>query len=204
VPFTLRNLKEDLEDIGSVFDGAPDLEFRAATKPLELEESALSYQRVGFLGLFILIFLMQTPFLGWWLSPAVFGYRVLETISWHSSHLLPHMPAPWGPWYVSNLQPTTFREDGVTPAFPVGFSQRDPVLAFLQHPVMLRLMMPQLVFIDREQVIRAQYAGDHAIFEGIAWVSHKPRIPLLLINSRPKIHTNRSLTLYHLVIQPRR
>lgn len=44
--FTLRNIKEDLEDIGSVFDGAPDLGFRAATKPLELEKSGLSYQRV--------------------------------------------------------------------------------------------------------------------------------------------------------------
>ena len=46
MPFTLRNIKGDLEDIGSRFDGAPDLEFRAATKPLELEQSALSYQRV--------------------------------------------------------------------------------------------------------------------------------------------------------------
>jgi hypothetical protein len=46
VPFTLRNLKEDLEDVGSNFDGAPDLEFRSATKALELEKSALSYQRV--------------------------------------------------------------------------------------------------------------------------------------------------------------
>jgi mannose-6-phosphate isomerase-like protein (cupin superfamily) len=46
VPFTLRNLKKDLEDLGSNFDGAPDLEFRAATKPLELEQSGLSYQRV--------------------------------------------------------------------------------------------------------------------------------------------------------------
>ena len=46
MPFTLRNIKEDLEDIGSRFDGAPDLEFRAATKALELEKSALSYQRV--------------------------------------------------------------------------------------------------------------------------------------------------------------
>ena len=27
MPFTLRNIKEDLEDIGSRFDGAPDLEF---------------------------------------------------------------------------------------------------------------------------------------------------------------------------------
>jgi hypothetical protein len=30
VPFTLRNLREDLEDLGSNFDGAPDLEFRRA------------------------------------------------------------------------------------------------------------------------------------------------------------------------------
>ena len=46
VSFTLRNIKKDLEDIGSRFDGAPDLEFRAATKPLELESSALSFQRL--------------------------------------------------------------------------------------------------------------------------------------------------------------
>ena len=46
VPFTLRNLKEDLEDVGSNFDGAPDLEFRLASKALELEQSGLSYQRV--------------------------------------------------------------------------------------------------------------------------------------------------------------
>ena len=46
MPFTLRNLKEDLEDLGSNFDGAPDLEFRLATDALELEQSGLSYQRV--------------------------------------------------------------------------------------------------------------------------------------------------------------
>ena len=46
MPFTLRNLKEDLEDVGSNFDGAPDLEFRLATKALELEQSGLSYQRI--------------------------------------------------------------------------------------------------------------------------------------------------------------
>jgi mannose-6-phosphate isomerase-like protein (cupin superfamily) len=44
VPFTLRNIKDDLEDIGSSF--APDLEFRRATEALELEKSGLSYQRV--------------------------------------------------------------------------------------------------------------------------------------------------------------
>jgi mannose-6-phosphate isomerase-like protein (cupin superfamily) len=46
MPFTLRNIKDDLENIGPVFDGAPGLEFRAATKALALEQSALSYQCV--------------------------------------------------------------------------------------------------------------------------------------------------------------
>src|SRR5215210_2365713 len=46
MPFTLRNIKKDLEDVGPRFNGAPDLEFRAATKALELEKSALSYQRL--------------------------------------------------------------------------------------------------------------------------------------------------------------
>ena len=46
MPFTLRNLREDLADVGSNFDGAPDLEFRSATGALELENSGLSYQRV--------------------------------------------------------------------------------------------------------------------------------------------------------------
>lgn len=44
--FTLKNLKGDLEDVGSKFDGAPDLEFRVATTALELEHSGLSYQHV--------------------------------------------------------------------------------------------------------------------------------------------------------------
>jgi hypothetical protein len=38
VAFTLRNVKEDLEDIGSVFGGPTDLEFRAVTKALALEK----------------------------------------------------------------------------------------------------------------------------------------------------------------------
>jgi mannose-6-phosphate isomerase-like protein (cupin superfamily) len=46
VPFTHKNLKEDLPDLGSNFDGSPDLEFRLATKALELEQSGLGYQRI--------------------------------------------------------------------------------------------------------------------------------------------------------------
>jgi mannose-6-phosphate isomerase-like protein (cupin superfamily) len=44
--FTHRNLRADLKDLGSNFDGDPDLEFRAATAALELEHSGLTYQRV--------------------------------------------------------------------------------------------------------------------------------------------------------------
>ena len=44
MPFTHKNLKGDLEDIGSVFDGDPGLEFRGATKALELKESGLTHQ----------------------------------------------------------------------------------------------------------------------------------------------------------------
>jgi mannose-6-phosphate isomerase-like protein (cupin superfamily) len=46
VSFTLKNLKEDLEDVGSNFDGPPDLEFRVAGRALEIEQSGLSYQRI--------------------------------------------------------------------------------------------------------------------------------------------------------------
>ena len=42
VPFTLTNLEEDLADLGSNFDGSPDLEFRHASKALELEQCGLS------------------------------------------------------------------------------------------------------------------------------------------------------------------
>ena len=43
MPFTVRNLKQDLEDVGSNFDGARDLEFRLATDALELEQSGLRH-----------------------------------------------------------------------------------------------------------------------------------------------------------------
>ena len=51
------------------------------------------------------------------------------------------------------------------PPFPVGSNARPPVLAFLQHPVAERLLMPQLVFIDRQGIIRAQYSGDAAFLD---------------------------------------
>ncbi|HYO84037.1 MAG TPA: TlpA disulfide reductase family protein [Bryobacteraceae bacterium] len=40
--------------------------------------------------------------------------------------------------------------------FPVGFSEREPVNQFLQNPPENALHVPQLVFIDRKGMIRAQ------------------------------------------------
>jgi mannose-6-phosphate isomerase-like protein (cupin superfamily) len=46
VRFTLTNLAEDPVDVGSNFDGVPDLEFRLVGTALDLEQSGLSYQRI--------------------------------------------------------------------------------------------------------------------------------------------------------------
>jgi peroxiredoxin len=50
------------------------------------------------------------------------------------------------------------------PGFPVGYDQREYVEEYLEHPVIYRLLMPQVVVIDRKGVIRAQYAGDDKFF----------------------------------------
>jgi uncharacterized cupin superfamily protein len=46
MPFTHRNLRDDVPDVGPNFDGPPDLEFRHASAALGLERSGLSYQRI--------------------------------------------------------------------------------------------------------------------------------------------------------------
>lgn len=49
--------------------------------------------------------------------------------------------------------------------FPVGFAPRDQAHEFLQHPTMLIMYVPQLVFIDRKGMIQAQYAGGSDFFK---------------------------------------
>lgn len=51
------------------------------------------------------------------------------------------------------------------PAYPVGYNERETAEDFLQHPVMYRLLMPQVVVMDRQGTIRAQFAGDDKFFE---------------------------------------
>jgi len=50
------------------------------------------------------------------------------------------------------------------PPFPVGYKFRDPVMEYLQHPTQFKMLMPQLVFIDRQEAIRAQYSGEDKFF----------------------------------------
>ena len=57
---------------------------------------------------------------------------------------------------------TFIKEQGVN--YPVGLLNRDNAYAFLQHSVMMTMPMPQLVFIDRQGMIRAQYSGTSAFF----------------------------------------
>lgn len=49
--------------------------------------------------------------------------------------------------------------------FPVGWSTREPVVNFLQHPVMMMMSFPNLVIIDRNGQIRHQYPGGDKFFE---------------------------------------
>jgi peroxiredoxin len=48
--------------------------------------------------------------------------------------------------------------------FPVAWAAREDAHSFLQHPAMLIMYVPQLVFIDRTGVIRAQFAGNDKFF----------------------------------------
>lgn len=49
--------------------------------------------------------------------------------------------------------------------FPVGWSEREPAVAFLQHPVMMMMSFPNLVIIDRTGVIRHQIPGGDKFFD---------------------------------------
>src|SRR3982751_6144270 len=50
------------------------------------------------------------------------------------------------------------------PPFPVGLNTTNEFINYMQHPVMLQLYMPGLVFIDKDGVIRAQYEGKADFF----------------------------------------
>jgi len=49
--------------------------------------------------------------------------------------------------------------------FPVGWSTREPVVGFLQHPIMMQMSFPNLVIIDKSGQIRHQFPGDDDFFK---------------------------------------
>ena len=51
------------------------------------------------------------------------------------------------------------------PPFPVGVNTTIEFVTYMQHPTMLQLYMPGLVFIDKEGQIQAQYEGRDAFLE---------------------------------------
>ncbi len=56
-------------------------------------------------------------------------------------------------------------KEGLALSFPLGYVQRDLAVDFLQHPVVMTLWVPQLVFIDKTGTIRAQYSGTDEFFK---------------------------------------
>jgi peroxiredoxin len=51
------------------------------------------------------------------------------------------------------------------PTFPVGINTTTEFIAYMQHPTMLQLYMPGLVFVDRDGMIREQYEGRDSFLE---------------------------------------
>ena len=51
------------------------------------------------------------------------------------------------------------------PPFPVGINTTNDFITYMQHPTMLQLYMPGLVFIDKAGLIQAQYEGRDAFLE---------------------------------------
>jgi peroxiredoxin len=80
------------------------------------------------------------------------------------------------------------------PGFPVGFNEHNAAIEYLEHPAMFRLMMPQLVFIDRKGTILAQHAGDEEAFfsEATQEKNLRETIEGLLKEGTPAAHKKRA------------
>jgi peroxiredoxin len=76
------------------------------------------------------------------------------------------------------------------PSFPVGYTSLAEAQLYLQHPTMYRMLMPQLVFIDRKGEIRAQYAGDDKFFAEDQEKRMREQIEALL-KEAPAVHKKR-------------
>lgn len=69
--------------------------------------------------------------------------------------------------------------------FPVGWQLRDPVVGFLQHPVMMMMSFPNLVIIDKKGQIRHHIPGDDAFFNNEEKNLRDLLLPLLKESAGP-------------------
>ena len=60
---------------------------------------------------------------------------------------------------MSSLHIPAFQKQ-FSPSFPVGYNEESYVAKFLGRPESEPMLMPQLAFVDRNGVIRVQFAGD--------------------------------------------
>ncbi len=58
----------------------------------------------------------------------------------------------------AQLVPDFVRQLGLS--FPVGVAPRETVIEYLQHDMTRPLYVPQMIFVDRKGVIRAQHGGE--------------------------------------------
>ena len=78
------------------------------------------------------------------------------------------------------------------PPFPVGSNLLTDAQAYLQRSTMFVMYMPQLVFIDRQGTIRAEYGGDDKFFAEDQEKHIREQIEALLKESPAAAHKKRA------------
>ncbi len=71
------------------------------------------------------------------------------------------------------------------PAFPVGFVDRNLAMEFMQHDPKYIFYNPCVTLIDRKGVIRGQFPGGDAIFDGDQEANFRAKIEPLLKEGAP-------------------
>lgn len=51
------------------------------------------------------------------------------------------------------------------PAFPVGFTKRDPMYAWMQLSMLKKVYVPIVAFVDKTGMFREQYSGADSFFQ---------------------------------------
>jgi peroxiredoxin len=64
------------------------------------------------------------------------------------------------------LLPDFVRQLGLS--YTIGIAPRDTVIQYLQHPLGKPLYVPQMMFVDRKGMIRAQHGGDDDFLKNLA------------------------------------